>query len=196
MVTFNPAVMYWPEKPCKHGHNAPYYKSGDACVACSKLARRKWRIENADKEKRASSRWRELNRDKLREQQRLRYHSDDRKKIRDREWKKRNRPVLNALQRKRELEKKRRIPKWADLEAIKDVYRLAALFTKETVVRHEVDHIVPLQGDNVCGFHVANNMRIVPAHVNQRKKNYWDSSKDWPEDYWMHHHWDRPTTPF
>lgn len=66
-----------------------------------------------------------------------------------------------------------RTPKWADLNAIKRIYaRCAKLNANGHSVFH-VDHIVPMNGENVSGLHVENNLRIIPARENMQKGNSW-----------------------
>jgi 5-methylcytosine-specific restriction endonuclease McrA len=63
------------------------------------------------------------------------------------------------------------MPSWANKEAINNIYRDCFLLTKKTGIKHEVDHIVPLRGKNVTGFHVEYNLRIITATENRRKNN-------------------------
>jgi excisionase family DNA binding protein len=70
--------------------------------------------------------------------------------------------------------KLRRLPSWASVDAIAQVYAEARRLTLATGRRHEVDHIVPLLGRNVSGLHVACNLRIVDMDTNRRKGNRWD----------------------
>lgn len=56
-----------------------------------------------------------------------------------------------------------RIPQWADLKAIREIYRKA----REQGLT--VDHIVPLRGKLVSGFHVQNNLQILPKSANSSK---------------------------
>jgi hypothetical protein len=62
-------------------------------------------------------------------------------------------------------------PAWADLKAIRRIYRMAAQISKESGTAHHVDHIVPLKGRKVCGLHVEYNLRIIPAFENRSKSN-------------------------
>jgi len=52
-----------------------------------------------------------------------------------------------------------------------EVYLIASLRTKTTGVKHHVDHIIPLKGKSVCGFHSWNNIRVIPASENISKSN-------------------------
>ena len=65
-------------------------------------------------------------------------------------------------------------PKWltkAQWEEMYRVYKVANKVSLTTGKPHEVDHIIPLQGENVCGLHVPWNLAILPASINRSKGN-------------------------
>lgn len=72
---------------------------------------------------------------------------------------------------KRRAAKLKATPRWADRKEIAKVYAEAVERTRETGVRMEVDHIVPLRGENVCGLHVANNLQVLTRTENSKKGN-------------------------
>jgi 5-methylcytosine-specific restriction endonuclease McrA len=67
-----------------------------------------------------------------------------------------------------------RTPKWlsnVDKLKIKCLYQVAAMYSRESDEAWHVDHIVPLQGENVSGLHVPWNLRVIPGTDNMRKNN-------------------------
>jgi 5-methylcytosine-specific restriction endonuclease McrA len=68
--------------------------------------------------------------------------------------------------------KRQATPTWANSEAIKAVYLEALRLTERTGVKHDVDHIVPLNSPIVCGLHVEANLQILTSTANKKKRNH------------------------
>jgi 5-methylcytosine-specific restriction endonuclease McrA len=62
-------------------------------------------------------------------------------------------------------------PTWASKKAIKEIYLSCIKATKETGIKHEVDHIIPLRGEFVSGLHVEWNLQVIKAVDNRIKSN-------------------------
>jgi hypothetical protein len=62
-------------------------------------------------------------------------------------------------------------PLWANDTAIDEVYKAAKSLTESTGVIYHVDHIIPIRHPLVCGLHVENNLRAIPATENMQKSN-------------------------
>lgn len=65
----------------------------------------------------------------------------------------------------------RATPTWADLDAIEAIYAECRAISKRTGKKHQVDHIVPLRGKEVCGLHVPDNLQILLKSENRSKSN-------------------------
>ena len=89
-------------------------------------------------------------------------------------YQKSNLHIYSSNTAKRRASKKNATPLWVDQEAVKGMYELAAVFNRTGINLH-VDHIVPLQGDTVCGLHCEVNLQLLPASDNISKGN-----RHWP----------------
>lgn len=85
----------------------------------------------------------------------------------------RNAHMFRARDAKRRADQLRATPPWADLKAIREVYKEAKRVTLATGIPHEVDHIVPLKGRKVSGLHVHFNLQVIPMLDNRRKFNHY-----------------------
>lgn len=77
--------------------------------------------------------------------------------------------VMRYRQRRRKA-----APAWLtpeDERRIVAKYMEARWMTLRTGIRHQVDHIIPLQGKSVSGLHVPWNLRVIPARENAKKFN-------------------------
>ena len=65
-------------------------------------------------------------------------------------------------------------PKWLTEKQHADIngfYPIAKRLEAKTGEKYHVDHIVPLQGEFVCGLHVPWNLQVLPANLNIAKGN-------------------------
>lgn len=81
-----------------------------------------------------------------------------------------NKALYLAKFLKRRAAKMRALPVWADLEKINQIYEEARV-KSESGIKYEVDHIVPLQSELVCGLHVHYNLRVITKEENRKKRN-------------------------
>jgi hypothetical protein len=89
-------------------------------------------------------------------------------------WKQNNKPQHNAGCMARHTRKLGATPPWLSEDQkwmIAEAYDLARIRNEVTGIKWHVDHIVPLQGRNVCGLHVPWNLQVIPASVNCSKRN-------------------------
>ena len=130
------------------------------------------------------------NREVIRESQRLWYANNaEQQRQRKAKYREENSAAINAkllkyakdhpekyaaASAKRHAAKLKATPEWltkAHWREIKYTYELSRDCGLMTGEKYHVDHIVPLQGKNVCGLHVPWNLQVLPAQINQQKYN-------------------------
>lgn len=134
-----------------------------------------WAAANPEKVREAKKKYAEKNKEacKLRVAQWMEKNKEKMKEAR-KAWRLNNRHRDIANTRFRQLRKKQRTPKWLtddDKWLMEQAYDLAVLRTKLFGFQWDVDHIVPLNGKLVSGFHVPWNLQVIPGVHNSSKGN-------------------------
>lgn len=170
--TEKPYEMFTKEKSTKDGFSR-------WCRSCKKEYKDNWyqsnaeserekakerHIENYDKNKekiiKRANEWQNSNRDRYKEISKKCYEKN---KI--------NTFAYQALAR---AARRNAVPKWIDKELkkkIQDFYIEARLKTRDSGIKYEVDHIIPLVNNEVCGLHVPWNLRVITQFENRSKRN-------------------------
>jgi len=148
-------------------------KSGFAnwCKSCTKLNVTHWQRENKEARKITCKRYRENNKEKLQEVNRLR---SEKMNVYGKNYRERYPDRHCARQAKRRVSKIQATPIWLTPEQEKEInnfYWLARDLSVVSCDSYHVDHIVPLRGKNVCGLHVPWNLQILPSDINLSKGN-------------------------
>ena len=126
-----------------HKRHSKYYQENKDWLY---LLHREWFINNIDK-----------NRE---------YHRNFQKKLRD------TNPEISLEKcANRRARIKNSIPKWANRDNIRSLYKQAKQMSKLDDILYHVDHIIPLSHPLVCGLHTEDNLRIITSEENHKKTN-------------------------
>lgn len=141
---------------------------------------KQYRAENRERIKRLQSEYYEKNKEKLLDSFRS-YYLKNREEIRKRGklHYENNKALYLAYSRTRKATLIKRTPSWLtqdEYDQISSIYKQCREISDSVGVIHHVDHIVPLNGSNVCGLHVPWNLQITPAEINLKKSNRHDVS--------------------
>lgn len=134
-----------------------------------------WVNSNKDGRSKIIKRYYDSNQEAILEKQAI-YRDNNREICRQRikDWYLRNVDKSRAKDCKYRATKLKATPLWLtdnQLEDIVSVYRLARDCELISGQSYHVDHIVPLQGRDVCGLHVAWNLQVIPSDLNLKKSN-------------------------
>lgn len=140
------------------------------CKVCRKFYEDNWKYENKEKVSEYMENWYKENKDSV-----LEYRKQN--KDRTAEYYRNNRSRYNAHAAKRRASKLNSTPSWLtdrELELINQMYLDAKYLESKNGIKYHVDHIVPLQGENVCGLHVPWNLQVITAEENLIKSNNYE----------------------
>jgi 5-methylcytosine-specific restriction endonuclease McrA len=181
------AKYYFTGEPCKHGHVAPRKTKG-ACLECLKLEWEQGNVKRAEyfanynrseAGKNAKKQYYAKNRDMVIARAQARPDQDKRQY--QQRYQKANPELYKVNTSFRRRRFREATPKWLSPEQkleIKLQYRLAIELSRRTKIRYVVDHVVPLQGETVCGLHVPWNLEVITQEQNLKKSNLLPTDKE------------------
>lgn len=153
-----------------------FYKDksvGDGFDYFCKLCRKKRKLSRKTHENYYHKAYRDSHQ-KKREQYSRQFNEENKDYFTD--WRQLNKGKMRAYSKKYRSIKSKATPYWlteAQYEAIESFYLHARDCEVVSGEKYHVDHIVPLQGKNVCGLHVPWNLQVLPADLNISKSNKW-----------------------
>jgi hypothetical protein len=136
---------------------------------------KQWKAENPEKARKTWVAYYETNKEIIKERS-AKWAKENREKdyANKRKYVQNNKPKYAHYQSVRRARKLEATPIWLtslDLHNIETEYKLAAWCSEVMGEAYEVDHIVPLQGKQVCGLHVPWNLRVISGKDNKMKGN-------------------------
>jgi hypothetical protein len=170
------AKHYFTGKPCIRGHVALRLTKG-VCIECRK---EDWEKDNEKRKgkpkteaaKAAGRRYYLRNKELVKARAAARTVEDQRRY--KKAHKERNPEYYKSLVNARRRRLKDATPRCQTAEQakqIREVYAMALRMKEMTGVDYEVDHIIPIIRDNVCGLHVPWNLQILTKSENGSKNN-------------------------
>lgn len=152
---------YFTGKLCKNDHLVERWVSNETCINCNLAYFKKFREKHIEDELLRNRKYTKEN-PLYFEEYRKKNSEIIKKKIKI--YAQLNKGKINAKTNKYRISKLQSIPKWVNLEKIKEIYT-------NCPKGFHVDHIIPLQGKLVSGMHVETNLQYLPKEKNISKGN-------------------------
>ena len=150
-------------RPCKRTGDKQYYQTNANQV---KQTVAKYRAENPEKVSQVKKDWYHLNKEHVYSKTNAYRKSNPDKSLQyQRAYQQANRGKRTSWLAKYRANKLQATPPWFEKELVE------ILYTKAKEWGFAVDHVIPLQGNNVCGLHCWSNLQLLDPLLNSSKGN-------------------------
>lgn len=161
---------YFTGKPCKHGHVSKRDSRG-SCYECKldhdRKSKRHLRPSRVAYQKSYFSTYEQKNKSEC--QARYSENNKDKELARSKAKRASNKHYYAQKCAERRIKKVSATPSWFEKEKVSNIYKMAK------ALNLEVDHVVPIKSDHVCGLHCWDNLQLLSRQENAKKGNYY-----WP----------------
>ena len=159
------------ENPDKYKRRSKQYRDTNLPTVVAR--NKEYRSQNKEKVANYSREWRSVNRLLLEQWNREWYQANSGKRL---EYSRKHKHRCNAESARRRLQTLQAVPGWANPTAILQIYKEAKVLSEQREHTYDVDHVVPITSDLVCGLHTESNLQILLSGENRSKGNRW-----WPD---------------
>jgi hypothetical protein len=139
-----------------------------------KTWKKEYKIKNAESIKEYDIQYQINNRERINENSRRRQTLEVnkiKKKAVDKQYRLDNKAKLAKDAILYKVKRYQATPRWYEPGLIKQIYFKRDELSQLWGITLHVDHIVPLQGENVCGLHCWDNLQLLEASINLSKNN-------------------------
>lgn len=167
-------INSWCKECCRR--NTARYRSTEEGAQKHREREKSRYLVNPDAIKKRAKEWHHANREKAKLTAKKNYlirklspDFKEKENFRQRKWYQRNPAKGIARTRNRQSIQMRAMPSWLSFierAQIQEFYDICIAVTKQTGIKHHVDHIIPLKGKRVNGLHVPWNLQVITASEN------------------------------
>lgn len=139
---------------------------------------RESRYRNIDKARERERLYTEKHKERALKRSRKWYEDNpERHKEKRDKWRYDNYALVLAADAKRRAQQLNATPCWFEEQQVSAVYNKCIEVNNKWGTDLQVDHIIPLQGKNVCGLHCLANLQLLDSETNRRKNTKYQT--DW-----------------
>lgn len=168
---------YFTGKPCKKGHVCER-DIARHCIMCHKhnktKSNKKYRKNHKEYFKQYCKQYRKDNKEKIKQ-----YQENNKEHIKQtkKQWRKNNPEKVAIGKERRRGYLKESIPIWYEVNMVKQLYLKRNELNEKWSLNLQVDHIIPIISNTVCGLHCWANLQLLDSELNNSKNNNYQ--QDW-----------------